>query len=161
MSHKYNFPTLTAFFVRYRHGQSVSNRCWSQCTLRHQPKSCQTNSGQITQKVMCNKNNGELPLSRIHPIHCTNWSRFLPCTSFSALSFSILNQKASGLYWGEIGTTLKHWVILSKQPLVNSCKDTHTNTPAHKHTHTHTHKHTHTHTHRIQTVTPLQFSAVL
>lgn len=73
---------------------------------------------------------------------CSPIHEFLPCTSFTAPSLSILNQKASGVYWREIGTTVKHWVILSKPPLViirDWC------TQIHKHTHAHMQKDRHTH----------------
>ena len=112
------------------------NHCWADA--EHSVRLTGSHVGHrheyLIQKVTHYKNNSELPLSDIHPIHCTNWSQFLPCTSVSIPFFFILNQKASGLYWMEMGTTFKHWVILPEQSFVNLC--------THTHTHMHTHKHT-------------------
>lgn len=57
-----------------------------------------------------------------------------------------LNLKAGSLCWLEMGTTLKHWVILSEHCLINLVLHTHE-----KHTHTQTETHTHIHTHCLQT----------
>lgn len=66
-----------------------------------------------------------------------HFQKFMQITGQSAASSSLaplspllfvtcLNPKASSLCWLEMGTTLKHWVILSEHRLINLCTHTYT-----------------------------------